>query len=92
MKTAGSYLLLGIIGLTGFVFSLVSMRKENRRGIFWCTLAIVGLCVVVLFADNLEKIGELEIISRRVKAMILGFLSEHADHGNKNPSSKPGCS
>ena len=73
MKTAASYLLLGLLGVTGFVFSLVSIRKENRRRVFWFTLAIVCLCAVVLFADNVEKVGELELITRRVKAMILGF-------------------
>ena len=78
MKTAANYLFLGILWIAVFIFSLVSMRRENQlghplRGIFWFTLTIVCLCVLVLFADKLEKIGELEIISRRVKAMILGF-------------------
>ena len=78
MITALSYLLIGFLGVTGFVFSLLSMRKENQsghplRGIFWFTLAIVYLCVVLFFADNLEKVRALETISRRVQAMILGF-------------------
>jgi cytochrome c oxidase assembly factor CtaG len=73
VKTAASYLLLGLLGVTGFIFSLVSIRKENRRRVFWFTLAIVCLCAVVLSADNLEKVRELELITRRVKAMILGF-------------------
>jgi hypothetical protein len=76
--TAASHLLIGLLGLTVWVVSLVLMRKENQfghplRGIFWFTLAIVCLCAVVLFADNLERIRALEIISRRVQAMILGF-------------------
>jgi hypothetical protein len=75
---AAGYLLIGLLGITVFVFSLVSMRKENRfghplRGIFWFTLAIVCLCAAVLLADNLEKVGALETISRRVESMIRGF-------------------
>jgi hypothetical protein len=30
--TAASNLLIGLIGGTGFVFSLLSMRKENQSG------------------------------------------------------------
>ncbi len=75
---AASYLLIGLLGVAVFAFSLVSMRKENQfghplRGIFWFTLAIVCICAVVLFADNLEKVRALETISRSVKAMILRF-------------------
>jgi succinate-acetate transporter protein len=75
---AASYLLIGLLGVAVFVFSLVSMRKENQfghplRGIFWFTLAIVCICAVVLFADNLEKVRALETISRSVEAMIRGF-------------------
>ena len=78
MKTATSYFLIGLLGVTGFVFSLLSMRKENQsghplRGVVWFTFAIVCLCAMVLFADYLEKVRALEIISRRVQAMILGF-------------------
>jgi hypothetical protein len=54
--TAASYLLIGFIGITGLVFSLLSMRKDNRRRIYWFTLAVVCLCAVVLFADSLEKV------------------------------------
>jgi hypothetical protein len=54
------------------------MRKKNQpgpplKGIFWFSLAIVCLCSVVLFADYLEKVGGLEIISCHVEAMIVGF-------------------
>jgi hypothetical protein len=49
MKTAASYLLIGLLGVTAFVFSLISMRKENRWRIFWFTLAIACLWAVVLF-------------------------------------------
>jgi hypothetical protein len=78
MKTTASFLLIGLLGVTGFVVSLVSMRKKNQSGrplwgIFWFTLATVCLCAMVLFADNLEKVRTLEIISRRVQAMILGL-------------------
>jgi hypothetical protein len=74
--TAASYLLLGLLellGVAGLVFSLLSMRKENRRGIFWFTLAIVCLVAIVFFAESLEKVRALETISRRVEAMTLGF-------------------
>jgi hypothetical protein len=71
--TAASYLVIGLFGVTGLVFSLFSMGKDNRRRIYWFTLAIICLCVAVLFADNLEKVRALEIISRRVQAMVLGF-------------------
>jgi cytochrome c oxidase assembly factor CtaG len=76
--TTASYLLIGLLGVTGLVFSLVSMRKENQsgqplKGIFWFTLTIVCLCLVVLFADYLEKVRALEMISRRVEAIILRF-------------------
>jgi hypothetical protein len=78
VKTAASYLLLGLLGVTGFVFSLVSMRKDKQfghpaRGIFWFILAMVCLCAMALFADYLEEVRALERISRRVQAMILGF-------------------
>jgi hypothetical protein len=76
--TAASYLLIGLLGLTVWVVSLVSMRKENQfghplRGIFWFTLAIVCLCAVVLFADNLERVRALEMISRKVGSALRGF-------------------
>jgi cytochrome c oxidase assembly factor CtaG len=76
--TAASHLIMGILGLTVWVVSLVSMRKENQfghpmRGIFWFTLAIVCLCAVVLFGGNLERIRSLEMISRRIQATALGF-------------------
>jgi uncharacterized membrane protein len=75
---AASYLLIGLLGVTVSVLSLVSMRKENRfgrplRGIFWFTLAIVCLCAMVLFADHLERVRALETISRGVEAVIRGF-------------------
>ena len=73
MKTAASYLLLGLLGVTGFIFTLVSIRKENRRAIFWFTLAIMCLCAMVLFADYLEEVRALERISRQVEAMIRGL-------------------
>lgn len=71
--TAASYLLIGLLGAMMFIVSLVSIRKENRRGIFWFTLVVVCLCAMVLFADSLQEVKELEMISRHVKAMIRGF-------------------
>ncbi len=76
--TAASYLLLGLVGVTVFILSLISMRKENQfghplRGTFWFTLVIFCLCAVVLLGNHLEKARALETISRRVEAIILGF-------------------
>jgi hypothetical protein len=36
-------------------------------------LAVICFCAIVLFADYIEKARTLEIISRRVQAMIRGF-------------------
>ena len=46
--------LILFLGLTGVVYTLVSMWKENRfgwplRGIIWFTLAIAVSCVVIAF-------------------------------------------
>jgi amino acid permease len=76
--TAASYLLLGLLGATGFIFSLVSMRKEHQsgrssRGIFWFIIAIICLGAIVLFADSLETLRALETISNRVEVMIRGL-------------------
>ena len=46
---------------------------SSGAGLFWFVLAIVCLCAVVLFADNLERVRALETISRGVEAMVLGF-------------------
>jgi len=49
------------LGLTGVVYSLVSMWKENRfgwplRGIIWFTVAIAGSCAVIgLLAGYVQK-------------------------------------
>jgi cell division protein FtsW (lipid II flippase) len=58
--------------------SFVSRRKENQfgrplKGMLWFTLAVICFCAIVLFADYIEKARTLEIISRRVQAMIRGF-------------------
>jgi multisubunit Na+/H+ antiporter MnhB subunit len=76
--TAASYLLLGLLGATGVILSLVSMRKKNARGrpargIFWVLLGIIGLGAIVLFADYLETLRALETISNRVEVMIRGL-------------------
>jgi len=76
--TAASYLVLGFLGATGFIFSLVSLRKEHQfgrasRSIFWFIIAIICLGAIVLFADYLETLRVLETISNRVEAMIRGL-------------------
>ena len=70
--------LIVILGLTCVIFALVSMWKEARfgwplSGVIWFTVVMACLIAMVLFADSLEKVRSLEIISRRVEAMILGF-------------------
>jgi len=72
------YLLLGLLGAAGVIFSLVSLRRTNRCGrpprtIFWFTMAIICLGAIVLFADYLETLRVLEKISNRVEAMIRGL-------------------
>ena len=65
--------LILILGLTGVVYVLVSMWKENRfgwplRGIIWFTVAIVGFCAVIaLLAGYVEK------VSHRVEAVKFRF-------------------
>jgi hypothetical protein len=67
--------LILILGLTGVVYSLVSMWKENRfgwplRGIIWFTVAIIGSCAVIaLLAGYAQKARSLEKVSRRVGAV-----------------------
>jgi len=43
-------LFLGLLSLTCVVYLLVSIWKENRFGIIWFTLAVVGFCAIALFA------------------------------------------
>ena len=70
--TAGSNLLIGFLGVTLVVFTLVSMWKENRfgwplRGIIWFTVAIIGSCAVIaLLAGYVQKTRSLEKVSQRV--------------------------
>ena len=65
--TAASYLVIGLLGVTGLVFSLVSTREENRRRIIWFTLVIVCLCAVVLFAENVEVTCAGTLSARQVR-------------------------
>jgi hypothetical protein len=54
------------LGVTGVVYSLVSVWKENRfgwplRGIIWFAVAIIGSCAVIaLLAGYVEKARSLE--------------------------------
>jgi hypothetical protein len=67
------------LGLTGVVYSLVSMWKENRfgwplRGIIWFTVAIIGSCAIIaLLADYVQKARSLEKPSHRIEALTLGL-------------------
>jgi hypothetical protein len=69
--------LIGVLGLTCVVYSLVSMWKENRfgwslRGIILFTLAIAGSCAVIaLLAGYVQKARSLEKVSHRVEAVTL---------------------
>jgi hypothetical protein len=73
--SAASYLFTGLLGVTLFVFSLVSMRKVNQfghplKGIFWFTLAVLCLCAMVLLAEYLEKARAFDRVSHRIDAAL----------------------
>jgi hypothetical protein len=79
---AASHLLIGLLGATGLVLSLVSIWKANQfshrlrgsmKSVVWSALAIVCLCAIVLFANSVETVRAFEIISHRVQAVIRGF-------------------
>ena len=56
-----SYGLVALLAITLLVLSLISIRKENRRGepiggMIWFGLAMIGFCaVIVLLADTRRK-------------------------------------
>jgi VIT1/CCC1 family predicted Fe2+/Mn2+ transporter len=48
------------LGVTGVVYAVVSMWKENRfgwplRGIIWFTIAIVGSCAAIALRGYVQK-------------------------------------
>jgi hypothetical protein len=61
--------------LTGVVFAVVLMWKENRfgwplRSIIWFTLAIAGSCAVIaLLAGYAQKARSLEKVTNRVETV-----------------------
>ena len=63
IKTS-SYLLIGLLGATGLVLSLVSLWKANRsshrlrsstKGVLWPALAILCLSAIALFANSWRR-------------------------------------
>jgi uncharacterized membrane protein len=76
--TASSHLLIGLLGITGFILGLVSIWKENQlrnplSAIGWSALGIVCLCAMVLYANSMETLRAFEIVSHRVAAMMRQF-------------------
>jgi hypothetical protein len=77
-----SYLLIGLLGATGLILSLVSIGKASRRshrlrsfmkGVVWSALAILCLSAIVLFANSAETLRAFQIVSQHVEAVIRGF-------------------
>jgi len=77
-----SYLLIGLLGATGLVLSLVSIGKASQsshrlrsstKGVLWSALAILCLSAIVLFANSVETVRAFQIVSQHVEAVIRGF-------------------
>jgi hypothetical protein len=77
-----SYLLIGLLGATGLILSLVSIGKASRRShrlrsfmkdVVWSALAILCLSAIVLFANSAETLRAFQIVSQHVEAVIRGF-------------------
>ena len=77
-----SYLIIGLLGATGLVLSLVSVGKASRsshrlrsfmKSVVWSALAILCLSAIVLFANSVETVRAFQIISHDVQAVIRGF-------------------
>jgi multisubunit Na+/H+ antiporter MnhB subunit len=70
-----SYGLVVFVSITLLALSLISIRKENRRGeplrgIIWFTVAIIGSCAaIVLLAGYVQKAKSSEKVSHRVEAV-----------------------
>jgi multisubunit Na+/H+ antiporter MnhB subunit len=70
-----SYGLVVFVSITLLALSLISIRKENRRGeplrgIIWFTVAIIGSCAAIaLLAGYVQKTRSLEKVTRRVEAV-----------------------
>jgi multisubunit Na+/H+ antiporter MnhB subunit len=70
-----SYGLVVFVSITLLALSLISIRKENRRGeplrgIIWFTVAIIGSCAaIVLLAGYVQKTKSFEKVTRRVEAV-----------------------
>jgi len=77
-----SYLLIGFLGATGLVLSLVSIGKASQsshrlrsfmKSVVWSALAILCLSGIVLFANSMETVRAFQIISHHVQAVIRRF-------------------
>ena len=77
-----SYLLIGLLGATGLVLTLVSIWKASQfshrlrsfmKSVVWSALAILCLCAIVLLANSVETVRAFQIISHHVQAVIRGF-------------------
>jgi small-conductance mechanosensitive channel len=74
-----SYGVVVLLGLTLFALSLISIRKENRRGqpltgIIWFAVAMIGSCAAIaLLAGYVQKARSLEDIIHSVEAVAFGL-------------------
>jgi small-conductance mechanosensitive channel len=70
-----SYGLVVFVSITLLALSLISIRKENRRGeplrgIVWFTIAIAGSCAIIaLLAGYVQKTRSLEKVSHQIEAV-----------------------
>jgi small-conductance mechanosensitive channel len=74
-----SYGVVVLLGLTLFALSLISIRKENRRGqpltgIIWFAVAMIGSCAAIaLLAGYVQKARSLEDVIHSVEAVAFGL-------------------
>jgi hypothetical protein len=82
-----SYWLVVVLGISLLALSLISMRKENRRGepiggMLWFSVAIIAFCAVVaLLAGYAQKARSIERVTHRVEAVTFG-LERSEGHGS----------
>jgi hypothetical protein len=74
-----SYGVVVLLGLTLFALSLISIRKENRRGQpltgnIWFAVAMIGSCAAItLLAGSVQKARSMEDVIRSVEAVAFGL-------------------
>lgn len=80
--TSASHILIGLLGATGLVLSVVSICKASQfslrlrnsvKSVLWSALAIICLCAIILFANSVETVRAFQIISHHVQIVIRKF-------------------